>query len=76
MTEKKQGNFRVWMYESERGWGSDQWYNYFDTFEEAASSYYNNQAKPNTTAPDYYIISRGLDQFDENTRKWKKKEMH
>ncbi len=69
---KPVGDYRVQMYESERGWGSDSWYSYFDE-EDQARRFYHENLPPQTasTVPDYYIISRKLEKFDPHNKEWK-----
>jgi hypothetical protein len=52
--------FKVRIIESERGWGQDYWYEYFDTLEEAQARYEQvnkNDTLGHVTVPDYYIFA-------------------
>ncbi|QIN94159.1 hypothetical protein PP459_gp074 [Streptomyces phage Wakanda] len=48
--------YQITVFEHERGWGQDYWYEKFDTPEEAEAriNEINSQNKPGP-APDYYI---------------------
>ena len=48
--------FRVFLMESERGWGRNYWHEDFATYEEAKAQikHINSQNKPGP-APDYYM---------------------
>ena len=50
--------YRVLFMESERGWGQDYWYGYYDT-EKAAKKAIHECNSKNTapTAPDTYIVA-------------------
>ena len=50
--------WKVFVRESERGWGSDSWYQFFDSYEEAYSSYMEiNKDNPTDHVPDYYMVA-------------------
>lgn len=57
--------FRLEFYESERGWGSDVWYNYYDTLDEALAARDEcNRDNSGTHVPEYYIIARDITVVD------------
>ena len=50
--------YRITLRESERGWGSNDWHEYYDTPEEARDRI--NEVNSHNTAPvapDYYIMA-------------------
>lgn len=57
--------WKVYLRESERGWGSNSWYQFYDSYEEAHASYMeinkNNPTdyknNPTDYVPDYYIVA-------------------
>lgn len=53
-----QNIWKVYVRESERGWGSDSWYQFFDSYEEAYASYMEiNKDNPTDYVPDYYTVA-------------------
>ena len=61
-SKKAQGKFRVWVTESERGWGMSYETVYFKT-KKAAQKYVDeiNSANTDPTAPDWYIQAELMD---------------
>jgi len=56
--------FRVHVYESERGWGSDEWHRDFDTRDEA-QAFWDDLEKTYGNfdqAPDFYMVPRKLEE--------------
>ena len=50
--------WKVFVRESERGWGSDSWYQFYDSYEEAHASYMEiNKNNPTDHVPDYYVVA-------------------
>jgi hypothetical protein len=50
--------WKVLIRESEQGWGSDSWYQFFDSYEEAYTSYMEiNKDNPTDHVPDYYMFA-------------------
>jgi hypothetical protein len=48
--------YRVFLVESERGWGQDYWTEDYNTFEEAKARIKSvNDANVSDTAPDWYM---------------------
>jgi hypothetical protein len=49
----------IWkVFVRESGWGSDSWYEFFDSYEEAyASDREINKDNPTDYVPDYYIVA-------------------
>jgi hypothetical protein len=71
-TETKR-DFRVEVYESERGWGSSTEYWYASTLEEALEKMRGiNAENVSPTAPDWYQVARGVEQFEPDSRVWVK----
>lgn len=55
--------WRVHMVESERGWGQDHWYEYFDTKEKADAHLTKiNSKNTSNTAPDWYIAALSVEE--------------
>ena len=50
--------WKVHVHESERGWGSDSWDSFFDSYQEAYDYYTEtNKANPTDHVPDYYTVA-------------------
>ena len=50
--------WKVFVLESEQEWGSDSWYEFFDSYEEAYASYMEiNKDNSTDHAPDYYMVA-------------------
>lgn len=48
--------YKVSLMESERGWGQNYWYEYYNSYEEALERIKQvNSKNTSITAPDYYI---------------------
>ena len=48
--------YRVFLVESERGWGQDRWYEDYDTYQEAKWRILSVNSKLRSgPAPDYYV---------------------
>jgi hypothetical protein len=51
--------YRIWLVESERGWGQDWWSEDYDSYEEAKRRIAEvNAHNPPGPAPDYYIAAK------------------
>jgi len=50
--------WKVFVRESECGWGSDSWYQFYDSYEEAHASYMEiNKNNLTDHVPDYYTVA-------------------
>jgi hypothetical protein len=50
--------WKVFVRESERGWGSDSWNAFFDSYQQAYDYYVDvNKDNPTDRVPDYYIVA-------------------
>ena len=56
--------YRIYVIESERGWGRDEWEEDYDTYAEAQDAIDRiNAANTSAVTPDYYIMA--MDRIDK-----------
>jgi hypothetical protein len=61
---KTQDVWKVSFRESERGWGSETWDEFYDSFGEAQRRFEEtNKDSPTEYVPDYYIVAYAPEKF-------------